>query len=608
MMIQLQPHSAKADILVVDDTPVNLRLLSNLLSEQGYEVRKAINGQMALTAINAAPPDLILLDVMMPDLTGYEVCTHLKNNQQTAQIPVIFLSALNDVNDKVKGFTVGGSDYITKPFEYEEIVVRVNNQLALKMAEQRLWKLNAELESIVRQRTHELELANIQLQQIAFHDALTGLPNRIQFRQRLETALTQQAPHQQLAVLFIDCDRFKVVNDSLGHVVGDELLKSLSQRINTLIQPHQTLARLGGDEFALLLPQLTGVEPALQTASEILQTLSQPFKLEQYEVFINASIGIALSSQDYLGPEYLLRDADTALYQAKANGRGCYHVFDRTLHLAVVNALELESELHRAVHGEQLVVHYQPIICLQTGTIEGFEALVRWYHPTRGLISPESFIPVAEETGLMTQISHWVLQQACHQLHVWQQQAGFPESLFVSVNLSTRQFAQLDLVEQIEGILDQTHLHPHCLKLEITENAIMDNPTTAAEILQQLRQRQIQLGIDDFGTGYSSLSYLHSFPVDTLKIDQSFVKYLDGTPENLQLVSVILGIAQTMEMSVIAEGIETQQQLTQLRSLDCNLGQGYYFSEPLPPEEAVKLVTEKSKGLDIMNFDDNPHE
>jgi diguanylate cyclase (GGDEF)-like protein len=607
-MIQLQPHSSKADILVVDDTPVNLRLLSNLLSEQGYEVRKAINGQMALTAVHTAPPDLILLDVMMPDLNGYEVCTHLKQNQDTAQIPVIFLSALNDVSDKVKGFTVGGADYITKPFEYEEIVVRVNNQLALKTAEQQLWQLNTELEERVRQRTAELEIANAQLQQIAFHDALTGLPNRIQFRQRLDTALMQQTSDQQLAVLFIDCDRFKVVNDSLGHLVGDELLIALSQRIQQLIQPDHTLARLGGDEFALLLPQLTNPETALQKADEILETLSQPFKLNQYEVFMNASIGIALSSEDDTDPEHLLRDADTALYQAKANGRGCYHIFDRTLHVAVVNALELESELHRAVHQQQLRIHYQPIICLKTGKVEGFEALVRWYHPTRGLISPESFIPIAEETGLMTQISHWVLKQACHQLKVWQQQAGLPESLFMSVNLSTRQFAQLDLVQQIEQILAETHVDPRCLKLEITENAIMDNPTTAAEILQQLRHRQIQLGIDDFGTGYSSLSYLHSFPVDTLKIDQSFVKHLDGTAENLKLVSVILGIAHTLKMSVIAEGIETQQQLNQLRSLDCNLGQGYYFSKPLPPEKAIKLVTESSKGLDLTNFDDNQHE
>ncbi|MGB3535814.1 MAG: EAL domain-containing protein [Microcoleaceae cyanobacterium] len=601
MMIQLQPHSSKADILVVDDTPVNLRLLSNLLSEQGYEVRKAINGQMALTAVSTAPPDLILLDINMPDLTGYEVCTQLKNNQKTAQIPVIFLSALSDVNDKVKGFTVGGSDYITKPFEYEEIVLRVNNQLALKTAEEQLWRLNAQLEQRVRQRTQQLETANAQLQQIAFHDTLTGLPNRIQFRQQLDTALTQPTPDGQLAVLFIDCDRFKVVNDSLGHLVGDELLIALSQRINQSLQPHEILARLGGDEFALLLPQVRGAKEAVQTAEKILGILSQPFKLNQYEVFINASIGIALSCLDHKDSEHLLRDADTALYQAKANGRGCYHIFDRTLHLAVVNALELESELHRAVDQQQLVVHYQPILSLTTGTIEGFEALVRWYHPTRGLISPESFIPIAEETGLMTQISHWVLKQACHQLRVWQQQGELHDSVFVSVNLSTQQFAQLDLVEQIEQVLKETHIHPRCLKLEITENAIMDNPTTAAEILQQLQQRQIQLGIDDFGTGYSSLSYLHSFPVDTLKIDRSFIEHLDGTPENVKLVSVILGIAQTMNMSVIAEGIETQQQLVQLRSLDCNLGQGYYFSEPLPPEKAIKLATEQSKWLDLIH-------
>ncbi len=596
-MTQIQPHYSKADILVVDDTPMNLRLLSNLLSEEGYEVRKAINGQMALTAVDAAPPDLILLDVMMPDLSGYEVCSHLKTNQETAKIPVIFLSALNEVDDKVKGFTVGGSDYITKPFQYEEIVVRVENQLALKMAEQRLRQLNTELEHRVQQRTLELEAANAKLLRLALHDPLTGLPNRTQFQQQLCLALRQtlQHPQTQLGVLFLDCDRFKVVNDSLGHLVGDELLIALSRRMKTIIEPNYLLARLGGDEFAILLPNLTQIDEAVTVANQILESLSQPFQLSQHEVFLNASIGIAPSNLENPNSEHLLRDADIALYRAKAEGRGCYHIFDPTMHLAAVNILELESELYRAVNQQQLAVHYQPIVCLENHEIEGFEALVRWYHPTRGLISPESFIPIAEETGLITEIGYWVLQQACHQLHLWQQQNSVKESLFVSVNLSTRQFAQLDLIEQIDKILSDTQVHPCCLKLEITESAIMDNPTTAAATLKQLRQRHIQLGIDDFGTGYSSLSYLHSFPVDTLKIDQSFVREIDGTADKLRLVSVILGIAQTMNMSVIAEGIETEQQLAQLRNLACNLGQGYYFSEPLPPEKVIKLITDELK-------------
>ena len=588
-MTQIQSHSPKADILVVDDTPMNLRLLSTLLSEQGYEVRKAINGQMALTAVDAAPPDLILLDVMMPDLDGYEVCSHLKTKQETAQIPVIFLSALNEVNDKVRGFTVGGSDYITKPFQHEEIMVRVENQLALKMAEQKLRQLNAELEQRVQQRTEELEQANAKLLHMALHDPLTGLPNRNQFQEQLSLALAED---QQLMVLFLDCDRFKVINDSLGHLVGDELLIALSRRIETLVPPQHLLARLGGDEFAILLKDGAGVEDGVTIARQILAALAYPFQLNQHEIFLNASVGIAGSSLGDCQPEHLLRDADLALYRAKAEGRGCYHIFDPALHLAAVETLELESELYRAVYQQQLVVHYQPIVCLETCQIEGFEALVRWYHPTQGLIRPELFIPIAEETGLMTEIGYWVLQQACRQLRHWQQQNAVKDSLFISVNLSTRQFAQLDLIEQIDKILAETQVHPCCLKLEITESAIMDNPTTAAAILQQLRQRLIQLGIDDFGTGYSSLSCLHSFPVDTLKIDRSFVRDIDGTADTLRLISVILGIAETMNMSIIAEGIETEQQLIQLQNLNCDLGQGYYFSAPLPAEKAIQLLTD----------------
>ncbi|MEA5543068.1 EAL domain-containing protein [Limnoraphis robusta Tam1] len=587
-----QLNLPKADILIVDDTPMNLRLLSTMLSEQGYEVRQAISGQMALTAVQTSQPSLILLDIMMPDIDGYQICACLKNNPQTADIPIIFLSALDDVLDKVKAFQVGGADYITKPFEFEEILARVQNQLALKSAKEKLSSLKTQLEKRVEQRTQQLEVANAKLLEMALHDPLTGLPNRRFFMRKLEQALNQakQNLDHQFAVLFLDCDRFKIVNDSLGHLVGDELLIALSRRLESLLNPEDILARLGGDEFTILLNPIEDSNRVIQISDQILEALSQAFQLNRHEVFINTSIGIALGHSNYEDPEHLLRDADTAVYRAKALGRGRYHIFDSTMHVAAINVLELETELHQAIKQQELVVYYQPIVVLNTGKIIGFEALVRWQHPSRGLISPLSFIPIAEEIGLIIPIGNWVLRQSCEQLRIWQQQNLVDDSFFISVNLSTRQLTQLDLIPSVDQILAETQINPQCLKLEITESALMENPTIAIEILQQLRQRGIQLGIDDFGTGYSSLSYLHYFPLDTLKIDQSFVKHLDETSENLGLVPVIINIAQILEMNIVAEGIETKAQLKQLIGLNCVLGQGYLFSPPVDEKEAINLV------------------
>ncbi len=582
----------KEDILIVDDTSDNLRLLSTILIKQGYNVRKAINGQMALKAVQTVVPDLILLDIMMPGMDGYEVCQHLKANQQTAEIPVIFLSALSEVFDKVKAFEVGGVDYITRPFHFEEVLVRVQNQMALKAAEREIRKLNAQLEERIEERTRQLEIANAQLLEMALHDALTGLPNRTLFMKCLEQALNRPKADSvhQFAVLFLDCDRFKVVNDSLGHLVGDELLIAIARRLEASLSQSDTLARLGGDEFAIFLTEIKEVSSATLVADRILEALSHPFQLKGHEVFINASIGIALGNFNYNQPEHLLRDADTAMYRAKALGKGQYHIFDSAMHDAALQLLQLESDLCRAINQQEFIVHYQPIVDLSTGRIVGFEALVRWHHPQRGMVSPNSFIPIAEETGLIIPIGNWVLREACHQLRLWQKEKlkGIP--LFMSVNLSVRQFAQPELIEQIDKILEETQLSPQSLKLEITESAIMDNANSAAVILQKLRERSIQLSIDDFGTGYSSLSYLHSFPINTLKVDRSFVRRIDGNPKNLGLIPAIMSIAQTMGMSAIAEGIETTQQLAQLRTLGCGFGQGYLFSKPMDAERAMDLI------------------
>ncbi|MGL5081648.1 MAG: putative bifunctional diguanylate cyclase/phosphodiesterase [Microcoleaceae cyanobacterium] len=586
----------KVDILIVDDTPANLRLLSQVLTDQGYEVRQAISGSMALTAVTSSPPTLILLDILMSGLSGYEVCAQLKANQDTASIPVIFLSALDAVSDKVKAFDVGGADYVTKPFELEEVLIRVKNQLALKAAEQHLRGLHWQLEQRVQERTRELELANIKLMEMALHDSLTQLPNRRLFLQRLQIAIDSIQHHKQpnknchLAVLLLDCDRFKVVNDSLGHLVGDELLVALSRSLESLLKPQHTVARLGGDEFAILLVDLETPEAANEIANCILKRLSQPFQLNRHEVFVNTSIGIALWHSSYKDPEYLLRDADLALYQAKALGKGQYHIFNLALHTAAVNVLELETELHRAIHQAELVVYYQPIVSLKTGEIAGFEALVRWLHPTRGAIPPEVFLPIAEETGLIVLLGYSVLTMACHQLRTWQQQHPIPETFFISINLSVRQFAQLDLIQQIDQVLAETEINPQCLKLEMTEGVIMNDPTLAATTLKSLVSRKVRLGIDNFGTGYSSLSYLDTLPVDTLKIDQSFIAAIGYGSENSDLLPVIVSIARIMGMNTVAKGVETLTQLRKLQNLGCDFGQGYLFSPPRSAEDSFSLI------------------
>ncbi|MBG1264562.1 GGDEF domain-containing response regulator [Nostoc commune] len=596
----------KKDILIVDDMADNLRVLSSILTREGYNVRKALNWQMALTATQTVLPDLILLDIMMPEVDGYEVCQTLKAWNLTADIPVIFISALDDVFDKVKAFRVGGVDYITKPFEFQEVLVRVQNQLALRSARLEILKLNVELEDRVKERTGELEKTLQKLQEeinsrqklqsqlldIALHDSLTGLPNRVLFIRRLEKALNRakEKSSYQFALLFLDCDRFKVVNDSLGHLVGDELLIAIARRLQACLIPIHTLARLGGDEFGILLENITDINMAIQVAEQILQQLSLAFKLSRYEVFMNVSIGISWGNKDYDRPEYLLRDADTAMYRAKAQGRANYHVFNPAMHQEAIQLLELENDLRRAVERQEFLVYYQPIVSLVTGRISGFEALVRWQHPIRGLLSPIEFIPVAEETGLINAINTWVLQSACHQLSIWQHYPVTPEPLTMSVNLSARLFSQHNLVEQIDRIIYEKKINPAYLELEITESVIMENTNAIKIILEQLKQRRIKLVMDDFGTGYSSLSYLHSFPFNALKIDKSFVKRMQENKENMGLVPAMIGIANSMGMSAIAEGVETQEQLAQLRSLNCNFAQGYLFSKPIEQQLVLKLL------------------
>ncbi len=428
----------------------------------------------------------------------------------------------------------------------------------------------------------------------AFHDALTNLPNRTLFIDHLKMAMARAERHQdhRYAVLFLDFDRFKVVNDSLGHLVGDKLLVTIARRLESCLRPADTIARLGGDEFTILLEDIKGAGEAVAFAERLQKALTFPFKIDEHEIFISLSIGIALGNSDYLKPEEILRDADTAMYHAKSSGKARYAIFDREMHTRALKRLQLETDLRHAVEREEFFLVYQPIVSLETARLVGFEALVRWQHPERGLISPAEFIPLAEETGYILPIGHWVLEHACQQMHEWQKQAPQKLPLSMSINLSGKQLAQETITEQVKQILRRTGVDPRQIKLEITESVVMENIETATDTLNQLRALGIQLSIDDFGTGYSSLSYLHRLPVNTLKIDRSFVIQMMKNNENAEIVRTIVSLAKTLSMNVIAEGVETVEQLEHLQKLECNNGQGYLFAKPLKVEEAHALVTQ----------------
>lgn len=441
----------------------------------------------------------------------------------------------------------------------------------------------------------ERKQAEEQLQRDAFYDPLTALPNRALFMDRLRNALrrrTGRPSESQLAVVFVDVDRFKLVNDSLGHAVGDELLRSLSQRLQSCLRPGDTVARFGGDEFTLLLEDVGSVERATRVADRVRAELFRPFAPGGHEVFATVSMGIALSAGKRQRPEDLLRDADNAMHRAKEAGRARYEVFDTEMHRRSMALLRLEGELRRAIEREEFRVHYQPIVELTSGRLAGFEALVRWQHPDRGMVLPSEFVPLAEETGLIVPIGEWVLLQTCRQMRAWGVGAPGARPLRVSANLSTRQFAQPDLAGRVQWALEETGTEGTSLHLEITETAVMETRASAANTLARLKELGIRISIDDFGTGYSSLSYLQRLPIDTLKIDQSFIRLMgDGSRES-EIVRTIVAMAHNLGMTVVAEGVELDQQEADLRAIGCDYGQGLLYAAALDPSAAARMISE----------------
>ncbi|HIK15780.1 MAG TPA: EAL domain-containing protein [Leptolyngbyaceae cyanobacterium M33_DOE_097] len=489
--------------------------------------------------------------------------------------------------------------------DYSHFPVEVSIQGAIVQSEGLLLAIIRDITN--RKRSEE------KLFRSAFHDALTNLPNRNLFLEQLRRSLrlSAQNPDYKFAVLFLDLDSFKLINDSLGHFVGDQMLEAIGQRLTGCLRPEDTLARFGGDEFTILVDDLHDFEVVTRLAEQIQAALAQPFRVSGQDIYSTTSIGVVYSTIGVTQPEDFLRSADTALHRAKALGGNRFALFDAEMHNRAMVRLRLENDLRRALNslseGEsdrsaaspltEFVVHYQPIVSLKTMQIDGFEALIRWQHPEQGLIPPISFIPIAEETGLIIPIGWFVLRQACQQLREWQRR--FPErvGLTVSVNLSVKQFGQPDLVEIVRQTLAEVELAPHHLKLEITESALVENPEMAAHMLRELQALGVQISLDDFGTGYSSLSYLHRFPIDSLKIDRSFVCHVDEAGEQLEIVRTIVTLAWNLGIDTVAEGVETTKHLNQLRSLRCDYGQGYLFAKPLPADNVTALLSQKEPWL-----------
>ncbi|HRY17559.1 MAG TPA: EAL domain-containing protein [Candidatus Competibacteraceae bacterium] len=698
-------------ILVVDDDDLVRSLVSMALEKTGFHVEQAQSGRQALAVFEATAPDLIIMDVMMPGLDGFATCAELRQRPNSALLPILMMTGLNDHESIDQAFNAGATDFITKPISYPLLKHRVRYLLRASAAMSRLheserqlanaqriarlgyWRwsrgqehlhLSAEVCAVlgfdaatpdiplpvllnfvheedrshawqwftrvcehgssqainyrildargvlrhVRQQVEtlfgndhcplhlygtlqditKLCQAEARIRELAFTDSLTQLPNRVLFKDRLGEAIKLAKRHERLlALLFIDLDHFKRINDTLSHRIGDLLLQATAERLreslrasdsvgresiarleHDTVQMEYDIARLGGDEFTVLLPEIRRCEDAAIVAERIQMDLSQPVVLETHEVFITPSIGIAVFPHDGNDPETLLKNADMAMYAAKQQGRNLYHFFDISLNETALQRLAMENQLRKAIERHELSLHYQPQLDLLSGRICGVEALVRWQNHLLGSISPADFIPLAEETGLIIPIGEWVLRTACQQARIWQD-TGCGLSR-MGVNISVLQFMQPGFPELVAQILEETGLDADALELEITESLLMKDPDGATRTLQSLKTLGVQLAIDDFGTGYSSLNRLKQLPLDRLKIDKAFVQEVNTRPDDAAITTAVIAMASSMGLRVIAEGVENEAQLRFLKAKHCDEIQGYYLSRPLPVDQITALL------------------
>ncbi len=565
----------KKILLIEDEENVRENILE-LLEAAGFEVIEAKNGYIGIDLAKAREPDLILCDVMMPEIDGFGVLTALRQDSVMASIPFIFLTAKATKTDFRQGMEMGADDYITKPFTRAELLGAIVGRLKKQAAVQQRYNT-------------ELLKAKEQLNYLIHHDSLTNLPNQLSLRERFKhMQFTCTGEQCVITVLCLGLDRFNQINDNLGHSFGDLLLKAVASRLTSYISSPNAIARLNTDKFAIILATTEDKQDASNIAQNILSRISQTFFLNDQEIFITASIGLAIYPRDGADIEHLLRSANTALNKAKQQGGDQHEFYTAALNVGSSERLALQTTLRYALERDELLVYYQPKVNLQTGQIVGAEALIRWQHPERGMISPAKFIPIAEETGLIIAIGEWVLHTACKQVKLWQN-AGF-DSLRVAVNLSSRQFSQIDLRKQLVQILIATGIDPKCIELELTESMLVQNTEVAIGRLKALKALGVEIAMDDFGTGYSSLSYLQQFDFDILKIDRSFIHKIGKKSNKEAITKAIIEMAKSLNLRLIAEGVETESELAFVYQHQCDEIQGYLFSPPVPAHEFQELL------------------
>src|SRR5690606_28421837 len=563
-------------VLLIDDAPEIHALFRAHLKALPIELVHAFSGTEGLDAASTHRPALILLDYQMPDMDGMTVLKTLKENADLASIPVMLVTGADDQKTVSEAFALGAADYIRKPVCAAEVKARVTREL-------------------------HTQALMAELSRRAYHDTLTGLPNREFLVEQIERTIERKRrdPAYHFAVLFFDFDRFKNVNDSLGHEVGDSLLMEIAERFRCNLRSvgtvslyeSSTVARIGGDEFVVLLEGLSSPGDAESIAGRLLEAFAQGYQLGEHEAFSTASVGIVTSELGHATVAALLRDAATAMYEAKSTGTRRYAVFDRSMRMRVKRKLEIESALYQAIEQQQFVLHYQPIICLTTGRVESVEALIRWKHPKRGLLYPDRFVSIAEEVGLIVPIGDWVLREAVRQFAEWQSRGAHAPSS-VSVNLARQQLLVPRFVERVEQILAEAGVARSDLYLEVTESEMMRDAVATTAVLKALQELGVRIQMDDFGTGHSSLACLRDFPFDVLKIDRSFVQSMGDGRDLMAVLNAIIELAHDLDMRTVAEGIESAEQVISLQALNCDFGQGYYFAKPLPAEE-IPAFTER---------------